>query len=135
MPHLPHPQILPYIPGRLLLAIHRDICRLRGSRFGCPNPGAPYTTIRPLSYLLHYHAQVLREFTARGYRYAQGWANPVYRGRRIAAWEAVEGVLMASPYPEHTQEYLKASTALIEAKITKGKFGQEDRIRWTSKDF
>ena len=134
MPFLPSSELLPYIPGRLLVALHRDLCRMRGSRYGCPCPSAPYVMVRPMRYLLAYHGQVLLEFRNRGYRFFEKWTDPCYRGRRLPAWEAVQGVLVPEPYPEHGPAHLRASTAFLEARIAKGRFTPEDLLRWESRE-
>jgi len=107
MPHLYSPSLIPYLPSPLLRSLHRDLCKIRGSAWGSKCPGANYVRYAPWTTLLGYHAQVLKEFKVRKFRFAKGWADPYYRGRNTAPWEQdeVSPTLLTSPYPEHTPEY------------------------------
>ena len=127
MPHLHHYALIPYLPGQTLRNLHRDICQLRGARYGTPNPQSPYVLFSPWSTLLGYHAQVLQEFKARGYRFAPNWTNPNYRGKRLPPWEAQEATILVRPYPEHTPDHYTRSLALLEAKSHK--YTPEDLYR------
>ena len=129
--HLPHPAILPYLPGPLLRSLHRDLCSLRGQRWGTPNPTSPFIRYHPWTTLLTYHAQVLQEFRARGFRFAKGWSSPYYRGRTTAPWTPDDLVptLLTSSYPEHTPEYYRQSLHRALQRLQRGNWLPEDHLR------
>lgn len=111
MPHIHHPALIPYLPNLLLRALHRDICRIRGTAWGSKCPGAQYVRYHPWSFLVGYHAKVLHEFHVRGFKFAKGWADPFYRGRTVAPWDRDEVTitLLGTAYPEHNDaQYTKS---------------------------
>lgn len=127
MSFLPHPALLPYVPGSILRSLHRDVCRLRGSRWGTPNPGAPYVKSGTWLQLISYHAAVLTEMRSRGFRFARLWADPSYRGRTISRWDDLAPSLLASCYQEHDAAYYSRSKARMARRIGKG-------THWTPDD-
>jgi len=129
--YLHHPAILPYLPSPLLRSLHRDLCSLRGQRWGTPNPTSSFIRYHPWTTLLTYHAQVLQEFKARGFRFAKGWSSPYYRGRTTAPWTPDDLVptLLTSSYPEHTPEYYRQSLHRALQRLQRGKWLPEDHLR------
>lgn len=127
MSFLPHPAILPYTPGPILRSLHRDLCRLRGKRWGAPNPGAPYVKSGTWLQLISYHAEVLKEMRQRGNRFQAAWADPTYRGRNIANWDTPQASLLAQKYHEHDKAHYSRSKARLEARVRKG-------ASWTTDD-
>lgn len=131
MAHIPHPAILPYLPGSLLRSLHRDICRTRGSRWGCKCPASSFIRYHPWTTLLTYHASVLQEFKARGFRFAKGWADPYYRGKTLDPWtpDDLQPTLLAATYPEHTPEYYRISLSRALQRLKTGNWLPEDHLR------
>lgn len=76
------PEVLPDLPGRLLCALHRDICRIRTGAW------RPYRDARtwyyglPWGALAWYHARVLREMRHRGWKPNPQWHDPLFRGAK-----------------------------------------------------
>lgn len=131
MSYLWSPDLLPYLPSPLLRSLHRDVCRLRGSRYGTKSPLSPYLKYSTWSQLIGYHAQVLREFRSRGYKTAKGWHDPYYRGRSVPAWtpEEVHIPILHDSFPEHTPDYYQKSLHRALKRLQRGSWLPEDTYR------
>ena len=131
MSFLPHPALIPHLPGTLLRALHRDVCSLRGRRWGCPCPGAPYLRYSSWQQLLGYHAQILQEFKVRGYRFQAAWTSPHYRGRKVPPWAQDDFTpsLLVAPFDAHTPEYYTRSRERAVKRLQRGNWLPEDTLR------
>ena len=131
MSFLPHPALIPHLPGPLLRALHRDVCSLRGRRWGCPCPGAPYLRYASWQQLLGYHARVLQEFRVRGYRFQAAWISPHYRGRKVKPWTPDDFTpsLLFAPFDAHTPEYYVLSRQRALKRLQRGNWTPEDTLR------
>jgi uncharacterized protein (TIGR02328 family) len=130
MPFCHHPRIFPYIPGPILRSLHRDICRTRGARWGTKCPNAPYTKSGTWLQLVSYHAEILREMRARGYRFQRQWTDPSYRGRKHDKWPDLQSSLLPIPYVDHNEAHYIRSLKALEARVARGShWTHEDRQR------
>jgi len=78
---------------------------MRGLGWGKKHATVDYVFLYPRAWLVRYHLTVTDEMTNRGYKPAEIWHDPCYRGKRAVADEHVNTVA-AQDYPEHDQEYL-----------------------------
>lgn len=78
------PELLPELPGRLLCALHRDMCLLRGRPWGTARGTSTWYWNLPWGCIAWYHGQVMREMASRGWRPDPGWHDTLYRGRKRA---------------------------------------------------
>ena len=77
------PDMLDKLPGRLLGALHRDICRIRSSVWRSPKNTHTWFYSLPWGALVWYHGVVLREMQHRGWKPSPEWFDPLYRGRNL----------------------------------------------------
>lgn len=75
-----HPSLLNEIPGKLLSALHRDVCRLRSSPWKSPKDAKTWFYALPWGALVWYHGRILREMRHRGWKPSPEWFDPLYRG-------------------------------------------------------
>lgn len=127
---LPHPNLLPYIPRKLLLCIHATVCNLRGRQWGSQRPALLFVSRHPWSYLIAYHRHLVHELRSRGFKPSPKWQDPNYRGRKHEPWPPQETPtpLDSLWYPHHTQADYKASLAYLrKIKIA----DDQDKLRLT----
>jgi hypothetical protein len=74
---------------------------------------------------------VIAEMDRRGYRAADAWRRPEYRGKRAAPYDAQWGVPNnGDRYPEHDNQYLASCIRLISERMSRRKYPTEDHARW-----
>lgn len=86
------PNMLPELPGRLLTALHRDICRVRSSEWRSPKGSKSWFYSLPWGALTWYHIVVLREMQRRGWSPSAEWFDPRYRGSNMPLAPALTDV-------------------------------------------
>lgn len=103
-----HPEVISALPDSLLAALHRDVCALRGKKWGCPSPRVKHLWNYPISMLANYHKRVLKEMVGRGWSPDTHWLIPGYRGKKLkmlppeeCCWDGD-----ARQFPEHTPRFL-----------------------------
>lgn len=74
-----HPDTISELPGRLLCALHRDLCKVRGRAWGRGRRHRWMWLMR-VSTLAWYHRTILTEMAARGYSPDFRWMMPAYAG-------------------------------------------------------
>lgn len=78
--YLWHPQTIPELPGPLLTALHRDVCRLRSAPWSKVKGKNGWVHMLPWSALVWYHRKVLAEMTRRGWSPSMAWMDEGHRG-------------------------------------------------------
>lgn len=113
-----HQTLIPHLPRAQLLGQHRECAALRGAGWGRPHATVDYVFRHPPYLLYRYHLLVMAEMRARGYRPAEVWNDPAYRGRNLPPYETVETVETAAAplYPEHDAAYLRECLDNLAAK-------------------
>lgn len=103
-----HPELLSTLPPRMLCALHRDCCRLRGKSWG-KGRRLQWLWNLPQPTLVWYHSQVLLEMTGRGYSPSVQWFRPEYRGKNLEPMKArlvrVENVTASQMRAEFLEAY------------------------------
>ena len=131
---LPHPALLPYLPTRILKAVHLLASNLRGRHWGSNRPALSFVSRHSWQHLIAYHHRVIWELRCRGFHPSPKWADPCYRGRTAAPWpHEDQGQPQQAPdtlgYPCHTSHDYRASLAHLRKRLAGGKWTEEDRIR------
>ena len=73
-------ELLGELPGRLLCALHRDVCRIRTGAWKAYKSRRTWYYALPWGAVAWYHARVLREMVRRGWKPNPRWFDPLYRG-------------------------------------------------------
>lgn len=103
-----HQTLIPYLPRAQLLGQHRECAALRGAGWGRPHATVDYVFRHPPHLLYRYHLLVMAEMRARGYRPAEVWNDPAYRGQKLPPHDKLAPAADACPlYPEHDAAYLR----------------------------
>lgn len=110
-----HESLIPYLPRQQLLGQHRECCALRGKGWGKPHSTVNYVFEHTRVDLAMYHARVMREMEARGYKPNRAWYSFEYRGSNCPPDSKKDVSLMLRKanlwhipvYPEHNKEYLQ----------------------------
>ena len=128
-----HPDILSALPDSLLSALHRDVCALRGKKWGCPSSRVKHLWNYPFAMLANYHKRVLREMVARDWHPDTLWLVPGYRGKKLKMLPPEEccwdGDTRA--FPEHTPKFLARNKRDLHRRVieTVGKWSAKDLER------
>lgn len=77
-----HYNIIPLLPNQLLSALHRDICHVRGGKWGIKMQGMS------ASMIVSYHALVLDEMEHREWQPCPKWKQIEYRGKKQLPYPA-----------------------------------------------
>ena len=97
-----HQTLIPYLPRAQLLGQHRECAALRGAGWGRPHATVDYVFRHPPHLLYRYHLLVMAEMRARGYRPAEVWNDPAYRGQKLPPHDKLAPAADTCPlYPEH----------------------------------
>jgi len=128
-----HSQLIPILPRFQLCGLHREVCALRGLAWGRRHSTVNYVFRYPPSFLFTYHMAVVAEMDRRGYRAADAWRHPTYRGKRAAPYDLQWGIPDGGDhYPEHDNPYLASCIRLITERMSRRKYPPEDHTRWKS---
>lgn len=105
-----HQDLLTFLPRAQILGQHRECCALRGMGWGKKHSTVDYVFTHSAKRLVDFHRLVLREMEYRGYKPAQQWYCPEYRGKNSIPWPcflASENYLSSEAliYPEHDDAY------------------------------
>lgn len=128
-----HQDLIPVLPNSYLAALHRDVCALRGKRWGLPSCRVKHLWNHPFSMLSGYHRLVIREMLRREWRPDGNWLIPGYRGKRLpilpeseCSWDG-----MVQRIPEHTEAFRKQGIFLLREKVLNktGNWTPEDVAR------
>lgn len=87
--YLWHVEKLQELPGPLLTALHRDVCRIRSSRWGRVRGKSGWVFMLTWQSLVWYHRKVLSEMHRRGWNPSQSWNGETFSGRRVKVPEMV----------------------------------------------
>jgi len=79
------PEILEDLPGRLLCALHRDMCRVRSGPWRPFDGKHPWIYGLPWGVVVWYHSRILREMKHRNWKPNPKWFDPTYRGDAFPA--------------------------------------------------
>lgn len=124
-----HTNIIPALPRQLLLALHRDICAIRGNSWG--------KCARFLTWpqLYQYHTTVMGEMERRGWKPAKVWKRPGWRGRKCApirdSWvdEITKGRSNRYDAPAFPETQQHADVEALQKWARKGRISPEDYLR------
>lgn len=125
-----HSDIIPALPDKLLSVLHRDVCALRGQRWGSKSPRVKHLWNHPYGMLVQYHHRVIVEMLSREWKPNPAWLANDYRGQRLSRLPANECGWFAAyrPIPEHTESFkIRNARELIRRVI-------EQSGPWTEKD-
>ncbi|EOL48900.1 hypothetical protein RV11_GL000855 [Enterococcus phoeniculicola] len=112
-----HEELLSRLPRQQLLGQHRECCALRGNGWGKPHSTVNYVFLYSPYKLFQYHMEVMHEMKKRGYKPAEEWETPFYRGKSCEAYKEIEVIQQTSPiYPEHDEQYKKECLANLLSK-------------------
>ncbi|HWQ42101.1 MAG TPA: TIGR02328 family protein [Desulfosporosinus sp.] len=105
-----HQDLLTFLPRAQILGQHRECCALRGMGWGKKHSTVDYVFTYSAKRLVDYHQLVLKEMERRGYKPAQQWSYPEYRGKNCMPWSCFlpsENYLSSEAliYPEHDEAY------------------------------
>lgn len=116
-----HQELLAFLPRAQILGQHRECCALRGMGWGRKHSTVDYVFKHNVKRLVDYHQLVLEEMERRGYKPAQQWYCPEYRGKNTMPWPCAlssEYNLSAKDliYPEHDDAYREECIANLKRK-------------------
>ncbi|TGE35086.1 hypothetical protein E4K67_27195 [Desulfosporosinus fructosivorans] len=116
-----HQELLAFLPRAQILGQHRECCALRGMGWGRKHSTVDYVFKHNVKRLVNYHQLVLREMVHRGYKPAQQWYCPEYRGKNTMPWPCAlssEYNLCEEDliYPEHDDAYREECIANLKHK-------------------
>jgi uncharacterized protein (TIGR02328 family) len=77
------PAQLPNLPDKLLLALHRDICKVRSNAWHSPKGSHTWYYALPWEVVTWYHTSIMREMLHRQWKPSAIWFDPLYRGKRL----------------------------------------------------
>lgn len=104
-----HQLLIPNLPRKQLLGLHREVAAMRGLFWGRNHSTVNYVWRYSPLRLFRYHQLVMQEMERRGYKVSKEWKDPLYRGKRCEPWLCIElgkdkqeGII----YPEHDEDYL-----------------------------
>ena len=103
-----HEDLIEKLPRQQLLGQHRECAALRGAGWGRPHSVVNYVFDYSPYKLYQYHMLVIDEMKNRGYNPDPLWENPLYRGKKVDAYQNLDKINLTYPiYPEHDDKYLK----------------------------
>ena len=116
-----HQDLLIFLPRAQILGQHRECCALRGMGWGRRHSTVDYVFTHSVKRLVGYHQLVLREMEKRGYKPAQQWYCPEYRGKNTMPWpcalpKEVDTIAETHIYPEHDDAYREECLANLRKK-------------------
>lgn len=128
-----HPEIIPALPDSLLRALHRDICALRGVKWGLPSARVKHLWNHPFAMLSNYHKKILREMVGREWSPDTRWLIPGYRGRKRKMLPPEECCWDGDPrpFPEHNAKFLEKCKRVLHTRVLEspGKWSEKDLAR------
>lgn len=102
-----HPDLLPALPAKLLCALHRDVCALRGRAWGSSRQSIRYLWNQGYTTLHTYHMRVISEMVSRGWKPCADWKNPLWRGKNMPKIDPAWMTYGVDKYPEHNAVLLR----------------------------
>ena len=114
-----HQDLLTSLPRAQILGQHRECCALRGMGWGRKHSTVDYVFTHSVKRLVDYHQLVLKEMEHRGYKPAQQWYCPEYRGKNTMPWPCTLEDYHCSEtliYPEHDDVYREECLANLRRK-------------------
>ena len=76
-----HYNDLSEVPDKLLISLHRNICKIRSNEWKTPTPKTWYYNLS-WSTMVWYHIKVMDEMIFRGWRPSLIWRRVSYHGRK-----------------------------------------------------
>ncbi|EOH87351.1 TIGR02328 family protein [Enterococcus villorum] len=123
-----HEELLSLLPRQQLLGQHRECCALRGNGWGKKHATVDYVFRYSPYKLYQYHCLVLNEMHRRGYRPAEEWYVPEYRGIHCAAYSPLQPITLTTPiYPEHDESYLMTCLTNLKQKGIDLNYARSDK--------
>lgn len=128
-----HVSMLPVLPRLQILGQHREVAALRGNGFGKRHNVVNYVFKHSPIYLYAYHLRVMEEMQRRGYKPAEQWFNPCYRGKNCKPHTNIPEIDIGLIYPEHNTDYLRECLNNLKQKIDsapEGKYSKAEREKF-----
>ena len=133
-----HPDILPILPRLQLLALHRELCNLRGRGWGAGSKPILRDFHGSWGALVGYHFQVMGEMkarrtsrgTIRNYRPNPKWEAKGYRGRGHASFDDAD--IEIKRFRECTENHKMKCLKILVSRIKKANenvYSNEERYR------
>jgi len=118
-----HQSLIPKLPRKQLLGLHREICALRGNGWGKKHATVDYVFTHPMEWLIAYHVVVMDQMTNRGYNVDKKWFDILYRGKSCERNSNINLNLvvqlrytMNPIYKEHNDTYLQECLDNLKSK-------------------
>lgn len=123
-----HQKLIPHLPRQQLLGQHRELCALRGNRWGKKHTTVDYVFCHDPACLIAYHYLVMDEMRRRGYNPSHEWMAPCWRGDTLEfdntfvdAYSVDNQYCCATDkgeiiYPEHNDAYLQECLENLKGK-------------------